>query len=284
MQCGGCGNTEKFYKSGSFRRSSDRRVIQRYKCAICGKSRSAATDKPDVHQNKRQLNEPLRKLLSSNISKRRAALVLSLSRTTVDRKCQYLAEQSALKFDAYWSEKGPVSSWQFDELQTIEHSKLKPLSVVMAVESKTRKIMGFEVSEMPATGHLARRSRLKYGPRRDLRKQGLENLLQTIQARSIASAQIRSDQCQFYQSSIRRYFKDAKYRQFKGEKATVCGQGELKKVVRDPLFGINHTFAMLRANINRLIRKTWCTTKDPCRLKDHLMIYAHFHNTELTPN
>ena len=68
-----------------------------------------------------------------------------------------------------------------------------------------------------------------------------------------------------------------------GEKGCVAGQGELKKVGKDPLFHINHTLAMLRANINRLFRRTWCTTKDPERLKDHLAIYTWVHNNKLIP-
>ena len=55
-----------------------------------------------------------------------------------------------------------------------------------------------------------------------------------------------------------------------------------KKVKFDPLFSLNHTFAMLRANVNRLFRKTWCTTKKPQRLADHLALYALYHNEVLT--
>ncbi|MCP4050867.1 MAG: transposase, partial [bacterium] len=73
----------------------------------------------------------------------------------------------------------------------------------------------------------------------------------------------------------------ASHEKSKGEKGCVAGQGELKKVRIDPLFAINHTLAMLRANINRLVRKTWCTTKKPERLLDHLAIYTWFHNTKL---
>ena len=51
----------------------------------------------------------------------------------------------------------------------------------------------------------------------------------------------------------------------------------------DPLFWVNHTAAMLRANVNRLIRRTWCTTKRADRLADHLALYVHFHNTVLLP-
>jgi hypothetical protein len=35
---------------------------------------------------------------------------------------------------------------------------------------------------------------------------------------------------------------------------------------------------MLRANINRLFRRTWCTTKKKERLEQHLAVYLDFHN------
>ena len=46
---------------------------------------------------------------------------------------------------------------------------------------------------------------------------------------------------------------------------------------------MNDTLAMFRANINRLIRKTWGTTKDPERLMDHLAIVVSMQHTILTP-
>ena len=62
-----------------------------------------------------------------------------------------------------------INTIQFDELQTIEHTKCKPVSVAVAVSKKERKILGIEVSQMPATGHLAAISRKKYGKRADNR-------------------------------------------------------------------------------------------------------------------
>ena len=61
----------------------------------------------------------------------------------------------------------------------------------------------------------------------------------------------------------------------------MTGQGELKKLRFDPLFALNHTCAMLRANINRLFRRTWCTTKKKECLEDHLAVYMDFHNRVL---
>ena len=52
----------------------------------------------------------------------------------------------------------------------------------------------------------------------------------------------------------------------------------MKQLRFDPLFSLNHTCAMLRANINRLFRRTWCTTKRKDRLEQHLAVYMDFHN------
>jgi hypothetical protein len=175
-----------------------------------------------------------------------------------------------------------IEAIQFDELQTIEHTKCKPLSIAMAVSVSDRKILGFQVSKMPATGHLAKRSRKKYGVRPDHRRRGLVSLFKPLHKRLPPTIQIRSDECPYYLPVVNRYFPSATYRQFKGRKSAVHGQGELKKGVRDPLFAINHTFAMLRANISRLIRKTWCTTKKISRLIDHLTLYIWLHNEKLT--
>jgi len=37
-------------------------------------------------------------------------------------------------------------------------------------------------------------------------------------------------------------------------------------------------------NINRLIRRTWCSTKDPQMLKHHLDIFITYHNQEILKN
>jgi hypothetical protein len=92
---------------------------------------------------------------------------------------------------------------------------------------------------------------------------------------------IKSDEHQSYPGFISKYLPRAKHLQFKSERGCVAGQGELKKVHFDPIFTVNHTCALLRANVNRLIRKTWCTTKQPQRLKDHLDLFVFYYNEVL---
>jgi len=271
----------KVYKSGSYFRKSDSRLIQRYRCPRCLKKFSASTNDLCYRQKKRRINAPLKKLLCSNVSQRRAALILGVARKTVERRVAFLGKLARIEFDKFWQKQEKVEKFQFDDLQTIEHSKCKPLSVSMAI-SENRKIMGIEVSKMPATGHLAAIARKKYGRRKDERQKGLLNLFKKIKEITTQNPEICSDEHPFYPPFVNKIFPESNYQRVKGARGSIAGQGELKKLRYDPLFTLNHTFAMCRANINRLIRKTWCTTKDPSRLLDHLYIYAVFHNEILT--
>ena len=272
-----------YIKKGSYRRKSDSRHIQRFYCKRCKKTYSLAYNDPAYNQKKRRINYPLKKLLASCISMRRAALILGVTRKTVSRKLIFLGTLCREEHQLFLeSQKGQIEDIQFDELQTIEHTKCKPLSVAVAVSSCGRKIVGAVVSSMPATGYLAKVSFKKYGKRPDHRREGLRHLLKSIHGAVSPSVNIYSDKHPYYRPLVSTYFPEASYYQTKGAPSAVTGQGELKKQTRDPLFYINHTQAMLRANINRLVRKTWCTTKDPDRLSDHLAIYMSFHNSFLT--
>lgn len=278
-----CKKDKDYTKDGFYYRPSDGRKIQRYKCTSCGKKFSKATFDSAYRQNKRRVNHKLKQLLCSGVSMRRSAKILKIHRTTVSRKLRFLgmeARKHHQKFQQSLKEK-KVFNVQFDDLLTIEHTKCKPLSVTAAVDKDSRKILSLSVSSMPAFGHLANLSRKKYGKREDHRSQGLENLFLELKKIVDQNATFSSDDHKLYPSHLRKYFPEAIYHQYKGGRGCIAGQGELKKLYYDPLFYINHTFAMLRANINRLIRKSWCTTKDPERLKDHLFIYINYHNTQL---
>jgi hypothetical protein len=170
---------------------------------------------------------------------------------------------------------------EFDDLETFEHSKCKPLSVTLAVEHSTQRILGAQVSQMPAKGLLTHRARAKYGHRADRRSSGRHKLFKEITPLVKATGTIRSDSNPHYKPSVEKFFPEAKYLQYVGKRGATTGQGELKKVKFDPLFSLNHTCAKLRADINRLIRKTWCTTKKAERLQMHLLLYANYHNNYL---
>lgn len=273
-------------KNGFFRRSSDRHKLQCYWCKGCGRRFSEATDNSAFGQKKRQLNRPLALMLGSGVSMRRAGLLLGTTRKTVAVKLRYLGELLQHKNQMLIAEKAPVAAVQFDEMETFEHTKCKPVAIALAVEKGSRLILGAEVSTMPAKGMLARVSVKKYGKRPNKRRAGLKRLLEGVVPLLAPEATLESDECPLYAGVVKQAIGASPalkvtYRQHKGARGCVTGQGELKKLVRDPLFSINHTAAMLRANMSRLFRRTWNTTKKQASLLDHIQIYAYFHNAVL---
>ena len=267
-------------KDGSYLRKEDSRKISRFRCRACCRRFSASTSTLEWRQKKRRVNHMLLNLLASGISMRRSGIILNIHKITVKRKFEYLAKKARLKNEEFLQKlkNDKVQQMQFDDLITTEHTKLKPLSISIAVDKKRRFILGAEVSRIPAFGHLAALSRRKYGKRKSFHYEKLCELFEKLEGIVDQNALIESDEHQLYPSVVKKYFPDADFRQYKGGKGCVSGQGELKKLYFDPLFKINHTCAMLRANINRLFRRTWCTTKRPDRLKNHLDIFIYFYN------
>lgn len=265
---------------GSYYRTSDSKRIRRFRCLLCKKSFSNATFDPCFAQKKRHVNELLRRLFASAVSQRRAARVLLLNRKTVVRKFIFLGAKAEFRLNARNASLPKVKTMEFDDLETFEHTKLKPLSVTLAVESQSRRFLGFSVSQMSAKGHLSKLGK-KYGRREDQRSEGRAELFTKIQQFVEPDAVIKSDMNPHYENDVRRFFPECKYLQYKGKRGSTTGQGELKKVKFDPLYSLNHTCAKMRADINRLFRKTWCTTKKPERLYLHLAIFADYHNEHL---
>jgi hypothetical protein len=208
------------------------------------------------------------------------AQLLKINRKTVVRKFRFLSkigviENAKLIKSQY---QGSLKLIQFDDLETSEHTKCKPLSVALAVDPTTRIILGFKVSQMPAKGHLAEIARKKYGYRPDHRSEGWSDFMLSLKPIAHPNAKFTSDENPHYPALIKKHFPESQHVTVKGKRGSLSGQGELKKIGFDPIFALNHTCAMLRANMNRLLRRTWCTTKNKQGLIDHLSLYVNYHN------
>jgi transposase-like protein len=265
---------------GSFHRKSDSKDVERFRCLRCKITFSTATKDSCFRQKKRQKNKRLFELLASGVSQRRSARLLRINRTTVARRLIFFGEfcREKLRIDTILLK---VDHMQFDDLETFEHSKCKPLSVTLAVEGEKRRILGFQVAQMSAKGLLVKKALKKYGPRRDERTKARKALFRALSNVVAEGAIIKSDSNPYYAKDVRKFFPKCHHVTCIGKRGAITGQGELKKIHFDPIFSLNHTCAMLRANICRLIRKTWCTTKKKDRLSDHLAIYAVYHNQHL---
>ncbi len=271
-------------RKGVFFRKRNSKPIQRFLCKICNRSFSTATLSSCYRQKKRYLNQPIWRLFVSGVSHRRISRLLNVTQNTVARKLVFLAGVAEDKHDQFLTslEAAPLKAIQFDEMETFEKSKCLPLSISLVVAEKSRKILGLRVASMPAKGPLAEFSRKKYGYRPDHRRREASDLFKSLHKVIHPNAQITSDENPKYPKWISSHFSTITHATVKGRRGCITGQGELKKIGFDPLFDLNHTCAMIRANVNRMFRRTWCTTKRPDRLLAHLYLYMQYHNEVLT--
>jgi hypothetical protein len=258
-------------RRGFFRISYNNQKVRRYFCKCCSKSFSARRFKETYRQKKPYLNSVIESLLCHGMTMRGIAKHLKISKTTVDRKFLWLSNHlpQALKLNLEC-----CNVIQLDELETIEHTKCKPLSVLVCV-SQEGFPLAFKVARMPAKGLLAEFSRKRYGKRSDERDKVLERTLRELHYPEV----VKTDGKPSYATLIKRQWPDAKHLVFtRAKKQKLQDRLHETQTKRkfDPLFSLNHLCASLRADIRRLTRRSWCTTKKPENLQRHLNIYLNF--------
>lgn len=277
----GAGCSQKY---GRYHRYDDAQSIQRYRCKSCGKCHSSATHAPTYRQKRRRLNREIEQDICCSTAQRRIAIKHRCARKTVARKIVFLAQQARDKSAKWLDAREPFEHVQWDELISFEHSRLKPLSVAVMCAVGDRCILGFGVAQCPVGGKIAKRAKEKYGPRRNFSVSMRKRVLREVEPYLVPNVHIESDEHRDYPREIKKVLPKAQHSAYKSKRGSLTGQGELKRTGYDPLFAINHTLAMMRDNIKRLTRRTWCTTKKKSALEDVIAIYLHYHNTKLIPD
>ena len=279
MKCPYCLLETRVIKKGWFyRKTAANQARQRYFCFECEKNFSAGTGTLSYRQHRPELDRQLFNLVISGVSQRRCSRLLGTTQKTVERKIVRMATFANAFHSDFLSRMAPVTTATFDDMETFEHSKCKPVSITVAVEDKTRFIIAARASQMSAKGRLAKIALKRYGYRRDKRKKGLAFALSEVARVGVADLILKSDMCPRYPKVVRQVIPRAKHEVHRSRRACVVGQGELKAGGFDPLFSLNHTCAMFRDNMKRLTRKTWCTTKRVDRLQCLLDLYTVYHN------
>jgi transposase-like protein len=273
--------SNKVIRKGWFKRACDGIRVQRYQCNDCNKGFSDQTLQDTYRMHSRKEIRQVELLLTSGVSQRRCALLTGKSKSSIQKILHILSDR-ALQYqkDLLFSlEK--IGDIQFDDLETFEHTKLKPLSVALAVDSKRRLILDARVNRMPAKGLLAQKSKEKYGRRRDERYKGWNDVLRSAKVVTSSTLDILTDSNPHYPKYISAHFPLASHRTVPGGRGCIAGYGELKRKGFDPMFSLNHTCAMFRDNLACLKRRTWTTTKKPEELQCRINVYLRNHNERI---
>jgi len=209
---------------------------------------------------------------------RRASRLLRVSRRTVERKARWLAQQARKAHAEFLASSPKLTSYvQIDEMESYESSKLKQLSISLAVRPKTGQILAAEVASMPCHGVMASTSRKIYGHRPDGRMEAFRRALESVRKVAKDSITIATDGRDTYRPPIRELIPNAVHSAHKSVKVPKM-ERPLSEGRWDPLFRLNQTIAKLRADLARLGRQTWSASKTAAALADHLAIYIALNN------
>lgn len=215
--------------------------------------------------------------LMKGSSQRACAEILGCSKNTVERKFYWL-----VRYKDFDPSKIAGKVIQIDEMESIEHTKLKPLTIPLCVSARFE-IVGITVGKIPAKGHLSEISLKKYGPRPNERELALKKLFEEIKAKLATEPKtIITDGSPLYGKYIKEFFPNAEHRVILSrahkEKRREFIFLKQNKGIYDEMFALNQRCAKLRSDIKRLTRRSWCTTKRVENLYSHLKLYQGFNN------
>ena len=94
---------------------------------------------------------------------------------------------------ASFGNEGPIERIQFDEMETFEHTKCKPVTIALAVECQTRRILSVYCGPIKAKGNLAALARKKYGERKCDRQRVLFEMFRDLETICAADLHAESD-------------------------------------------------------------------------------------------
>lgn len=216
-------------------------------------------------------------LYASGISQRRMALVLGVNLKTIVRKFLFMGKLARREHERR-IESGELktSHAQFDEMETFEHTRMKPVSVALAVRAKTGEILAAQCAPTAYKGPLAAQAREKYGPREDQSGVAIKKVLTTVGLCSALVFALTTDADPRYLNQVRRELPTATHHSIKRR---FVKRG--RRNAEDHLFTLNYTAAKIRNDLSRMGRKTWITTKKLERLQVHLDLYVAFNNKYL---
>lgn len=270
---------------GRYWRACDGRWIPRFLCRVCKRSFSSQTFRSSYRYRKPFLHHQLLALLCSKVTRRQAARILQVNRKTVELR---FLRMGMIAHDFHLAQlrlcegRGGMNGvFQLDELETFEHHrKLKPVTMSVLIERKSYFIVYSRAGALPA--------------RRPLKKHELE-LLAAIEAKEgkrcsesracvrtafealhrvldpASPVHLQTDKKQSYPVECKRA---------SGDRPLIhkTTSSRLRRDYHNLLFPINHTLAMMRDGVSKLVRRSWGACKKRDRLQLAVWIWMVYRN------
>ena len=274
----------RFQRKGRYRRECDQRVVQRFQCRACNHYFSTQSFRLDFRLHKPALHVLLFDTFVSKVTQRQAARNLACTRKTVVHRLRLLAQHSR-DFHGQVLERaraggGLRGDFQLDELETFETSRrLCPVTMPVMIELHSYFVLHVEVAPLPPRGKPRRKElerRLEReraeGRRRSGSRDAVERCFRVLA--SVRTSQpdlwISTDHKSTYGPLLRMVMPPVYHHARHSSTA--------RRDRANPLFPINHTLAMLRDGLSRLVRRSWGASKRREWLERHAWVWIAYRN------
>jgi transposase-like protein len=271
-------------RKGRFQRRCDGRSVPRFTCLECRRTFSSQSFRLDYRLRKPKLHLALFKDFVSKCTMRQSARTLGCTRRTVAHRLALLSEHCRA-FHAGMLERarragGIDGTFQLDEQETFEHSRrLKPVTVPVLIERSSFFMLHAACAPLPARGRLSPALLRKKAAEEELcgkrRSGSVAVVRESFEClgrvhRSEGPVKVQTDRKSSYATTLTRLFGD----RLRHERYSSRGP----RTYGTPLFPINHTLAMMRDGVSRLVRRSWAAAKLRERLAGHLWIWIAYRN------
>ena len=273
-ECPYCHVSPPIYRCrGFYRRKCDTYKVPRFQCLSCMRRFSRQTFRNDYRYHRPHINVHVAQGLISKVTLRQIARTAGCNLKTVARRVPLLRRHFELVQQNVLASKPNALSadgnfFVFDELETFEQNRIeKPLTVPVVIEGNTGFVIHSEVGTLPP-----RRKCVGAPERKNESPQVVLRCLQAVAKHLLPQSKpyFVSDKKSVYIKALELVFPQGVFhRRVASDEPRNCA---------NPLFRINHTFAMMRDNISRLVRRNWGHSKLAARQADHNWIYTGYRN------
>jgi transposase-like protein len=281
-----CANNPSFQyqRRGHFTRLCDGRSVQRFQCKACKRTFSSQTFRVDYRLRRSRLDLPIFLQFTSKVTQRKAAMNLKCDRGMIAHRLELWGRHCQAFHEQLMRERSRREGWQgsflLDELETYEHNRrLKPVTVPVLVHKRSHCVLHVAVGTLPPRKPLSKANQRKLealealeGKRRSESRVKVAECFEALRkvTGSVPSVSVSTDEKHSYAALLRRTFGS----RLEHERTN----SKVQRNYWNPLFVVNHTLAMMRDGLSRLVRRNWGASKKREKLERHLWIWVAWRN------
>ena len=258
--------SEDYSKKGWLKNKKENKKIRQYQCKSCKARFSVNSMKDTKWQKKPKLNNKIMTLYCEGNTLRGIARILEINYNTVVEKWRFMAGKAKIKHLTTLKHCEIITKYiQFDQMETYEHTKKKPLGIALSIRPKTGQILSAQVCRIPIRALTVSKTESVLYNKKTNRREAFYKMLSDTKHCLDKGYSVLSCDGEPQAVSIAKL---------------MCPDSLIETHVNDyaGMWRLNHTCAKLRHHISRLKRKTWATTKSKDYLQMHLDLFIAYQN------